>query len=466
MTKYTVRQLIALLERGEISSEALTKNYINAIEENNSELCAYITVTAEKALSKACEVDRCRQNGERLGALAGVPFGAKDNLCTKGVRTTCGSKMLADLVPPYTATALKRLDSEDAVMLGKMNMDEFAMGSATDTSAFGITKNPLDKTRTAGGSSGGGAAAVAAGLAPFALGTDTGGSVRQPAAFCGCVGLKPTYGAVSRYGLIAFASSFDTVGVLSRCVDDSKTVFEVIRGRDVMDATTRDASGVAARDTQQMCVGLCRRTAERADPKVEQQILRAAEQLRSAGVRIKEIELPDTELSLAAYYIISAAEASSNLGRYDGVRYGHRADGARSIDELFVKSRSEGFGDEVKRRIMLGTFCLHGAGRDDHYAKAQLARRAVTASLRELLTDCDALLLPTAPSVAYRFDEKKPTPLEVYREDAFCVPANLAGLPAISVPYGSADGMPVGAQLIGRAFDEQTLFALGEILEK
>lgn len=467
MRKYTVSELSWLLDKREISAEELTKEYICAIGKRNGEINAYITVTEELALEQARQTDRRRQSGETLGALAGIPFAAKDNLCSEGVRTTCGSRMLADFVPPYTATALERLWAAGAVMLGKTNMDEFAMGNATDTSVFGATKNPLDAARSAGGSSGGSAAAVAAGLSAFAIGSDTGGSVRQPAAFCGCVGLKPTYGAVSRYGLIAFASSFDVIGALTLCVDDSETVFRAIRGQDKMDATTRESVALGSKkDARGMRVGLCRRTLSRAEPEIAEQLLRAAERLRGEGVRIREVELPDTELSLAAYYVISAAEASSNLGRYDGVRYGYRAQTGGSVEDMFLKSRTEGFGDEVKRRIMLGTMCLHGVGRDDYYAKAQLARRAITARLGELLSDCDALLLPTAPSVAHRFDQKKQTPLEVYREDAFCVSANLAGLPAISVPYLDVGGMPVGVQLIGRAFDEERLFTLGRILEK
>lgn len=466
MTGNTVSRLSEMLRKREISAEELTKSYIHAIEQRNGEINAYITVTAERALEQARLIDRRRQSGEELGALAGIPFGVKDNLCVEGIRTTCASKMLSDFIPPYTATAVKRLNEAGAVMLGKLNMDEFAMGSATDTSVFGPTKNPLDTARTAGGSSGGSAAAVAAGLSAFALGSDTGGSVRQPAAFCGCVGLKPTYGSVSRYGLIAFASSFDVVGALSRCVDDSKTVFRAIRGLDVMDATTRAAAADTKVKAGELCVGLCRKTLSRASDEVAQQILAAADRLRDGGVTVKEIELPDTEVSLAAYYVISAAEASSNLGRYDGIRYGHRSHSGGSVEDVFYKSRTEGFGDEVKRRIMLGTLCLHGAGREDYYQKAQMARRALTARLGEIFEDCDALLLPTAPGVVYRFDQKGKTPLEVYREDAFCVLTNLAGLPAISVPCGSVGGMPVGVQLMGRAFDEESLFVLGRILEK
>ena len=466
MRKYTIAELARALQSRDTSALELTERYLKAIKEKNERINAYITVCEDSALKSARRVDERRRDGKKLGALAGIPFAVKDNFCTAGIYTTCGSKMLEYYVPPYTATAVERLCDQGAVLLGKLNMDEFAMGSASDTSIFGAVKNPLDTARTAGGSSGGSAAAVVSDMAVFALGSDTGGSVRQPAAFCGCIGLKPTRGAISRYGLVAFASSLDTVGILAGCADDARIVFEVVRGRDSFDATSVDLPQIQACSVENMTVGICEDTLKKATSEVADGILAAAEKLKQSGVRIKSVKLPDTDTYLAAYYVISSAEASSNLGRYDGVRYGHRAVGVASVNELFENSRTEGFGDEVKRRIMLGTYCLYGEGRREYYSRAQAAREKISAELCTQLSECNAILLPTSPTVAYRFSEKKPTPLEVYREDAFCVLANLAEFPALNVPYGLCDGMPVGVQLIGRKFEESTLLDIARLLEK
>jgi aspartyl-tRNA(Asn)/glutamyl-tRNA(Gln) amidotransferase subunit A len=350
-------------------------------------------------------------------------------------------------------------------MLGKLNMDEFGMGNSTLTSHFGITKNPSDLSRVAGGSSGGSAAAVAAGMLPFALGSDTGGSVRQPAAYCGCVGLLPTYGAVSRYGLVAFASSLDQIGILSNSARDCGEVLRVIGGKDPLDATSRDASP-QQRYTDTFTVGICTELIEMADRAVREQVLNSARALEERGVRIEEVKMPDAHMAVAAYYVISCAEASSNLARFDGVRYGYRASGATSVDELFALSRTQGFGDEVKRRIMLGTAFLSAEGRHTYYARALAARAQISAQLREQLERCDALLLPTAMSQAPEIEDvSRSSPLEEYKKDAFCVYANLAHLPAISVPFGRACGCPVGVQLLGNAWSEDVLIELASMLE-
>ncbi len=458
-----ISELAKALSTEKISTRELVLQYYNEIEEKNKDILAYITLCKERALAFADELDARRARGENLHPLAGIPFAVKDNFCTEGVPTSCGSRMLFNYAPPYSATVVARLERCGAVMLGKTNMDEFGMGSATDTSFFGITKNPLDNTRTAGGSSGGSAAAVSGGMAAFALGSDTGGSVRLPASFCGCVGLKPTRGALSRYGLVAFASSLDTVGVLASSVDDTKIVFDAIRGRDVRDATSVDAPTADIKNGG-LCIGICPDILNCVSSGVAESVMSAADALGRIGVRVVDVSLPDTDLCVAAYYVICCAEASSNLGRFDGVRYGHRANGGGGIDELFIKSRSEGFGEEVKRRIALGTLCLHGEGREQYYAAALSARKSITASLLNVLCECDALLLPTFPTVAYSLDEKRQSSLDIWRDDALCTLANLSGLPALCLPYGEDGGMPVGVQLMGRAHSEELLFKLGKML--
>ncbi len=464
MKHMTVTEQLKMLKSGAISAKGLTEGYISRICELNPTLRLYISLDFEGARARAEEIDIRRARGDAVGALAGIAFAAKDNFCTEGLRTSCGSKMLESFLPPYSATVIERLYKEDCILLGKSNMDEFGMGNATSTSFFGASHNPHDAKRVCGGSSGGSAAAVAAGMAAFALGSDTGGSVRQPAAFCGCVGLKPTYGAISRYGLIAFASSLDTVGLLSASVEDSEYIFRLLCGRDGMDATSFDVSSLPV--PREMRVGICRELYEYVSEDTANVLAEAERVLRESGIGTIEVRLPSLSLCVAAYYIISAAEASSNLGRYDGIRYGCRHDGASSVEELFKLSRSEGFGEEVKRRIILGTYCLHGEGREAMYGAATAARADICARLSEVLCKCDALLLPTAPTPAPKLADNGGAALSRWREDAFCVLANLAGLPSISVPFGRCGQLPIGVQLMARGCEENVLFSLGKILEE
>ena len=405
-------------------------------------------------------------------ALTGIPAGIKDNMCTKGIRTTCASKMLADYVPPYDAHVIERLQDEGYVLLGKLNMDEFAMGSTTENSAMGVTKNPCDTTRVPGGSSGGSAAAVAACEAAYTLGSDTGGSIRQPAAFCGVVGMKPTYGRVSRYGLVAFASSLDQIGPLTRDVRDNALVLSAIAGHDKRDATSVEIgvddylaglqSGVAG-----MRIGLPEEFfGDGIAPDVKEAVLAAADTLAAMGAELVQVKMPSLDHALSAYYVISSAEASSNLARFDGVRYGYRAADFADMDELYQKSRSEGFGSEVKRRIMLGTYALSSGYYDAYYKKALQVRSLVRADFDAAFEKCDCILSPVAPTVAYKIGEKTSDPLEMYLGDAYSVPVNIAGVPALSLPCGTGEGgMPVGMQLIGPAFSEAMLYRVGYAFE-
>ncbi len=470
ITQLSLYELSLGLSRLDFSSAELTAAFLERIGETDKQIGAFITLCEDRAMEKAKEIDKLRAAGAPLGALAGIPFAVKDNICTSGVRTTCASRILEAFVPPYNATVVDRLESEGGIMLGKLNMDEFAMGSATDTSAFGLTRNPLDIRRTAGGSSGGAAAAVASGFVPFALGSDTGGSVRQPAAFCGVVGIKPTYGTVSRYGLVAFASSLDQIGPITKDVRSNAMALGAIAGADTKDATTHnrayDLERCLGMDIKGLRIGVPYGVFDGVSADVAAATFSAIEALRELGVDIVQIALPDTDALLAAYYIISSAEASSNLARFDGVRYGRRAEGARSIDELMTKSRSEGFGDEVKRRIMLGTYALSRDARESYYKRALDLRSHLRRELETVFLGCDVMVMPTAPTVAYRFEDKKRTPLEVYLEDKLCVIANMAGVPALSLPCGKGEGdMPVGIQLVGKAFDEPLLYRIALALE-
>ncbi|MBR3862775.1 MAG: Asp-tRNA(Asn)/Glu-tRNA(Gln) amidotransferase subunit GatA, partial [Clostridia bacterium] len=395
-----------------------------------------------------------------------------DNICTKGVATTCASKMLADYVPPYNAHVVECLEKEGFVMLGKLNMDEFAMGSTTENSAMKITHNPVDLTRVPGGSSGGSAAAVAANEAAYTLGSDTGGSIRQPAAFCGVVGMKPTYGTVSRYGLVAFASSLDQIGPLTKTVRDNALVLNAIAGHDKRDATSVDrvlgdftaeiGKGVAG-----LTIGIPKEFfGEGISPDVKEAVLKAATRYEKMGAKLLEVSMPAIDHALAAYYVISSAEASSNLARFDGVRYGYRTEEFSDIAELYKKSRSEGFGAEVKRRIMLGTFALSSGYYDAYYKKALQVRALVRADYDRVLEKCDVILSPVAPTVAYKLGEKSQNPLEMYMGDAYSVPVNVAGIPALALPCGTGEGnMPVGLQLMGKPFSEALLYRVGAALE-
>ncbi len=460
------------LEKKEYSAVELTKAYLDTISQREQDVHAYISTNAEYALEQAKAADKRIAAGEAT-ALTGIPAGIKDNICTKGIATTCASKMLADYVPPYDAHVIQRLQDAGYVLLGKLNMDEFAMGSTTENSAMGITRNPCDTTRVPGGSSGGSAAAVAAGEAAYTVGSDTGGSIRQPAAFCGVVGMKPTYGRVSRYGLVAFASSLDQIGPLTRDVRDNALVLSTIAGHDKRDATSADRAvedylaGIQA-GVAGMRIGLPEEFfGDGISADVKQAVLAAADTLEGMGAVLVQVKMPSLDHALAAYYVISSAEASSNLARFDGVRYGYRAADFSDMDTLYQNSRSEGFGAEVKRRIMLGTFALSSGYYDAYYKKALQVRSLVRADFDAAFEKCDCILSPVAPTVAYKIGEKTSDPLEMYLGDAYSVPVNIAGLPALSMPCGTGEGgMPVGMQLIGPALSEAMLYRVGYAFER
>ena len=458
------------LSRRELSAREAALACLSRMEAREDELHAFLTVTREEALAAADRVDSRRAAGEELPPLAGVPMAVKDNLCTRSVRTTCGSRMLEHFVSPYDATAVARLREAGCPLLGKTNLDEFAMGCDTGASAFGPTANPVDPARVPGGSSGGSAAAVAAREALFALGSDTGGSVRQPAALCGVVGLRPTYGRISRYGLTGFAPSFDQIGLLTRTVEDCAAVLEAVAGFDPRDATSARVSSegilrAVGEGVRGLTIALVRESEEEASPGVRRELLRAVRCLESRGARVDELSLPFLRDMLPAYHILAAAEASSNLARFDGVRYGFRAPEAVSWQELIRESRSRGFGPEVKRRILLGTLALTKERYDACYGRASRIRAATGAALREALARFDLLLLPASPETAWRRGEKR-SPVALYRSDLFAVPASMAGLPAVSVPFGAEQGLPVGMQLVGRAFEEAALLRAARALEE
>ena len=467
---YTLSRKLA---SGELSSREATAAYLQAIKEKEPSIGAYLTVLEESAMKKAAEVDEKRAAGKTLSPLAGVPAGIKDNICTKGVRTTCASKMLENFVSPYNAGVIERLEEADAVLLGKLNMDEFAMGSSTENSFFKVTHNPRDLSRVPGGSSGGSAAAVAANEAAFALGSDTGGSIRQPAAFCGVVGMKPTYGTVSRYGLVAFASSLDQIGPLTRTVRDSAMVMDTIAGHDRRDSTSIKMDAVSygekiGQSIRGMKIALPEEFfGEGLSDEVRKGIEEAALQFQALGAEIVKVSMPTLSHALPAYYIISSAEASSNLARFDGVRYGYRAADYDDITSLYKKTRSEGFGAEVKRRIMLGTFALSSGYYDAYYKKALQVRTLIVNDYNRILEKCDFILSPVAPTTAYKIGEKTADPLSMYLGDIYTVPVNIAGLPSLSMPCADApDGLPIGMQLIGRPFSEPELYRTGYAYEK
>lgn len=472
LTHRSVAEHAEALRKQEYSSVELTEAYLKAIREKDEKIGAFLTLTEGEALAAAKASDERRAAGTLLSPIDGIPGAIKDNICTKGVRTTCASRMLADYIPPYNATVMEKLNGAGLVMLGKLNMDEFAMGSSTENSAMQITHNPRDLSRVPGGSSGGSAAAVAAEETPYALGSDTGGSIRQPAAFCGVVGMKPTYGSVSRYGLVAFASSLDQIGPLTANVRDNAMILNAIAGYDRHDATSinrtyTDFTAELGLGVKGMRIGLPEQFfGEGISPDVRSAVLAAAETYRSLGAEIVHVSMPSIDHALAAYYVISSAEASSNLARFDGVRYGFRASDYEDIDGLYLRSRTEGFGAEVKRRIMLGTFALSSGYYDAYYKKALQVRSLVMADFTAAFDKCNTILSPVAPTVAYRIGEKSGNPLEMYMGDAYSVPVNIAGLPAISLPCGvGADNMPVGMQLIGREFSEPLLYRIADAFE-
>jgi len=465
ITEMTVSHLSRLLQGRSITSVEVVDAYLKEISLKEPDVHSYITITAELARKQAEKVDKLRAAGQQLPALAGIPAGIKDNICTAGIPTTCASKMLEGFVPPYNATVMEKLAAQHVIIVGKTNMDEFAMGSTTENSYFKKTRNPLDLDRVPGGSSGGSSAAVAANEAAFTLGTDTGGSIRQPASFCGLVGMKPTYGTVSRYGLVAFASSLDQIGPLTKDVRDSALVLNALIGQDSLDSTsvahpdsdfTSDIEGGVnglriALPKEYLSGGL--------SDDVREAVLNATKHYEKLGAHVEEVSLPNLKYALPAYCVISSAEASSNLARFDGVKYGYCAQDYEDIDQLYKKTRSEGFGREVKRRIMLGNFVLSADNYDAYYKKAMQVRTLIIKDLNTIFDRFDLIISPVSPTTAYKLRDKVGTPLEPYQDNLYTVPANIAGIPSLSIPCGKdSQGMPIGMQLAGKAFSEATLY--------
>lgn len=469
----TVSEIARKIKEKEITIKEVLDSVYNRIENVEEKVSAYVTLTKEQAYNRATKLQERLDNGEDIGIMGGVPIAIKDNICTNGIKTTCSSKMLENFVPFYDATVIEKLENAGAIIIGKTNMDEFAMGSSTENSAIKKTKNPWDLERVPGGSSGGSAAAVACDIAPCALGTDTGGSIRQPASFCNVVGLKPTYGLVSRYGIVAYASSLDQVGPLTKSVEDAAILLNVIAGKDEKDTTSadipkKDYLKSIKDDIKGKKIGV---PTEFISDGINEDVKKAYEEnlntLKELGAEIIEIKLDYAKYSLPTYYIIATAEASSNLGRYDGIRYGHRAKDFSSLDELYVKSRTEGFGDEVKRRIMLGTYVLSSGYYDAYYKRGQKVRTLIIDDFKKAFEKCDVISIPTTPNTSFKFGEKTSNPLEMYLEDIYTVPVNIAGLPGISVPGGfDKNGMPIGMQFISKAFDEENLLQVAYTFEK
>ena len=469
---WTATAIQASFVRGDLSATDACETALARINTVDQRIGAFLSVNADGARQRAGHLDRAADRGA-CGRLAGVPIAVKDNICTEGLPTTAGSRMLQGYRPPYTATAVARLEAAGAVVIGKTNCDEFAMGSSNEHSAFGLVRNPWALDRTPGGSSGGSAAAVAAGMAPVALGSDTGGSVRQPAGFCGLVGMRPTYGRVSRYGLVSFASSFDQIGPLATTVADAAMLLQVMAGHDDLDATAArepvpDWGAALTGDIRGCRIGVPTALVDNGvDAEVSSAFANVVAVLRDRGAIVTDVALPHSEVAIPVYYVIATAEASSNLARYDGVRYGYRAERAGSLRELYERSRDEGFGAEVKRRIILGTFVLSAGYYDAFYLKAQQVRRVITAELESVLTRCDAVMLPTSPTAAFLLGERVDDPLQMYLADVFTVGASLAGLPAISIAGGfTGSGLPIGVQLIGRRYDEAGLFRVADAYER
>ncbi len=468
----TIDSIRSALRERRISARELAQEALRFAREENPKTNAYLLLAEERALAAAADVDAAIERGEDPGPLAGAPVAVKDNIVTRGVRTTCGSRLLERFVPPYDATAVERLERAGAVILGKTNCDEFAMGSSNENSAFGPVRNPVALDRVPGGSSGGSAAAVAQGTAVAALGSDTGGSIRQPASFCGVVGVSPTYGRVSRYGLVAFASSLDRIGPLARTVRDAARLLGVISGRDERDSTSAfapvpDYEPAMTGEARGLRIGLPREYFEGLTSATAAQMEKARALLADLGCELREISLPHTPYAIPCYYILCTAEASSNLARYDGVRYTWRAPEAETLEEMYSLTRGRGFGAECKRRIMLGTYVLSAGYYDAYYLKAQKVRALIAEDFRKAFEEVDAIAAPVSPFPAFRLGEKIDDPLQMYLSDIFTITASLAGLPAMSVPCGATpEGLPVGLQLIGPHFGEPVLFRLGEAFER
>lgn len=472
--KMNIKEMVEKIKTGDLTSEALVQSYIDEIIKTEGTVNAFLSLQCDEALAKAKEIDAKIKAGETLGKLAGIPIAIKDNICTEGVKTTCASKMLEDFVPPYDATVVKKLLAEDAIIIGKTNMDEFAMGSSTENSAFKKTLNPRDTARVPGGSSGGSAAAVAGKMSPVSLGSDTGGSIRQPAAFCGVVGLKPTYGLVSRFGLIAFGSSLDQIGPFSNSVEDSAYILNIISGTDEYDSTSiRDLKEIDYTSNLKdgikgMKIGVPEEFfGEGLDEEIKASVNNSLEKLKELGAEVEIFSFPIIKDGLAAYYIMSSAEASTNLDRYDGIRYGHRTSNYTNVDELMENSRTEGFGPEVKRRIMMGTYALASGYYDAYYKKADAFRLKLRHDLKKTFEKYDLIVGPVSPILPFKIGEKNADPLAMYLADIYTINVNLAGNPAISIPSGiSKDGLPIGIQLMGDMLCEEKIFKAAYSLEQ
>ncbi len=465
ITQYSASELSKKLMAKELSSAEITRAHLERVESVDSKVGAFISLAGEKALLQAKRVDEAISRGERIAPVAGIPMGLKDNLCTKGIRTTCSSRILEKFIPPYDATVVSRLADLKAVFMGKLNMDEFAMGSSTENSAYHPTRNPWNLDCVPGGSSGGSAASVASGEVVWALGSDTGGSIRQPASFCGVVGMKPTYGLVSRFGLVAFASSLDQIGPFTRNVRDNAVLLQAIAGWDALDSTSAeinipDYTSVLDGNVKGLKVGVVTELlGEGIHPEVRGAIQKAVSKLQELGAIVEEVSLPRAKYGIETYYIIATAEASANLARFDGVRYGYRSSRGHDLTTMYMHTRDEGFGSEVKRRIMLGTYALSSGYYDAYYKKAQQVRRLISEDFNTAFTKFDVLVSPTAPTTAFKFGEKSKDPLSMYLSDICTIPVNMAGIPAISLPCGFDNaGLPIGLQLMGKAFDESTLY--------
>lgn len=460
----TAHELAKMLRAKETTVPEIIESVFENIENNEDNINAYISLQKEEALKKANEIQNQFDSGKEMPILAGIPIAIKDNICTKGVKTTCASKMLENFEPPYNATVIEKLEAQNAIIIGKTNLDEFAMGGSTENSAFKLTKNPYDLERVPGGSSGGSAASVASNEAVMSLGSDTGGSIRQPSSFCGVVGLKPTYGTVSRFGLVAFASSLDQIGPITKDVEDAAILFNAIAGHDEKDTTSvnmeyPDYTKALQKGVDGLKIGLPKELfGEGVNSEVKEVILNKIEELKQQGAIVEEISMPSIDRALSIYYIISSAEASSNLSRFDGVKYGYRSKDSNGTNEMYENTRSEGFGSEVKRRIMLGTYVLSSGYYDAYYNKALKARTLIINEFNKAFEKYDVIIGPTSPTTAFKIGEKVDNPLEMYMSDICTVPVNIAGLPAISVPVGvDSKNLPIGMQIIGKAFDEPTI---------
>jgi aspartyl-tRNA(Asn)/glutamyl-tRNA(Gln) amidotransferase subunit A len=473
LSSLTIDAARSAIQERQMTARALTESFYAKIEKDDPQIGAYLTLSRERALAKAAEMDALAAKGEKLPPLGGVPVGIKDVMVTRGLRTTAGSKILGNYIPPYDCTAVARLEAAGAVVLGKTNCDEFAMGSSNENSAWRPVHNPRDLSRVPGGSSGGSAAVVAGDMAVAALGSDTGGSIRQPASFCGVVGLMPTYGRVSRYGLIAFASSLDHIGPLTKTVKDAAIVLRTIAGRDPMDSTSAevpvpDYVAELEKPVRGLKLGVAKEYfGEGLDAEVRKSVEAAIQKLAGLGCEIVPVSLPHTPYAIPAYYIVATAEASSNLARFDGVRYGYRARDARTLSDMYRRSRDEGFGAEVKRRIMLGTYALSAGYYDAYYLKAQKVRTLLTRDFEEAFKKVDAIVTPTSPTAAFKLGDKVDDPLAMYLADIYTVTADLAGIPGISVPCGETrEKLPIGLQILGRHFDEATILRLAHAYEQ